>query len=228
MGETVHDVAAAQSRVRGVIERLTRDGTVVAKPDGTVHQLFPVALSPAEGEVLRAWVGREGATRTIEIGLGYGFSTLHICEALLGNPGSEPRHIALDPNQATRFADCGLQLLEEAGVVALVEHRAERSELALPRFLDEGRDFDLAFIDGNHRFDGVFIDLFYLGRLVRPGGVIILDDYQLPAIQRAAAFYLTNLGWSLEKVATDGRHRLAVLRTATGQDSRPYDYYIEF
>lgn len=218
----------AQGRVRSVIEQLTHEGTVVAQSDGTVHHIFPVALSPAEGDVLRAWVEREGATRTIEIGFGYGFSTLHICEGLLGNAGPAPQHIALDPNQATRFANYGLQLLDEAGVAALVEHRAERSELALPRFLGEGRRFDLAFIDGNHRFDGVFIDLFYLGRLVRPGGIMLLDDYRLPAIQRAVAFCLTNLGWTLEEVATDGRDRLAVLRTATSPDTRPYDYYVAF
>jgi hypothetical protein len=26
------------------------------------------------------------------------------------------RHVAIDPNQATRFAGCGLQFLEEAGL----------------------------------------------------------------------------------------------------------------
>jgi len=31
-------------------------------------------------------------------------------------------------------------------------------------------------VDGNHRFDAVFVDLYYLGRLLRPGGVMFLDD----------------------------------------------------
>jgi hypothetical protein len=108
--------------------------------------------------------------------------------------------VAIDPFQATRFSGCGLQFLEDAGVSGLVEHRAERSEVALPRLLGEGRTFDLAFVDGDHRFDGVFVDLFYLGRLVRPGGVVFLDDYQLPAVERAASFFLANLCWKLEEV----------------------------
>ena len=41
------------TRVRGVIERLVRDGTVAARSDGTVHSLFPVAVDAAEGEALR-------------------------------------------------------------------------------------------------------------------------------------------------------------------------------
>ena len=154
-----------------MIERLTREGTAVARSDGTRHDLFPVAASAAEGEALRGWVVREGATRTAEVGLGYAISALHVCEGLLRSAGPAAGHVDIDPFQATRFSGCGLQFLEDAGVSGMVEHRAERSEAALPRLLGEGRVFDLAFVDGDHRFDGVFVDLFYLARLVRPGGV---------------------------------------------------------
>ena len=63
-------------RVRDVIERVVRDGTVVARSDGSTHSVFPLAASPAEGEALREWIVREGATRTIEVGLGYAVSAL--------------------------------------------------------------------------------------------------------------------------------------------------------
>ena len=108
------------------------------------------------GSALRGWVFREGATETIEVGLGYGISALHVCEGLLGNADPTAHHVVIDPNQATRFSDCGLQFLDEAGVAGLVEHHPEESQIALPRFLGEARSFDLAFVDGNHRFDGVF------------------------------------------------------------------------
>jgi predicted O-methyltransferase YrrM len=215
--------------LRGVIERLVRDGTAVARSDGTLHDIFPVAVNAAEGEALREWVLREGATRTIEIGLGYGISALYICEGLLGNADQSARHVALDPYQARRFANCGLQFLEDAGVAGMVEHHAEVSEIALPRFLGEDRGFDLAFVDGNHRFDGVFIDLVFLGRLLRAGGIVFVDDYQLPAVARAVSFCVTNLSWTLEEVsAADDLHRWAVLRTSTVPDTRPFDYYVDF
>jgi predicted O-methyltransferase YrrM len=215
--------------VRNVIERLVRKGTAVARSDGTLHELFPVAASAAEGEALREWVLREGATQTIEIGLGYGISALHICEGLLANSDPMAGHVVLDPYQATRFSNCGLQLLEEAGVSGLVEHHPEESQIALPRFLGEARSFHLAFVDGNHRFDGVFVDLFYVGRLVQPGGIVFLDDYQLPAIARAASFFLKNLGWTLEDVsAWDQFHQWAVLRTSAVPDTRPFGHYVDF
>ena len=212
-----------------MIERLVRDGTAVARSDGSVHTLFPVAASAPEAEVLRGWVISEGATHTIEIGLGYGISALSICEGLCTNGDPNVRHVVIDPNQATRFSNCGLQFLEEAGLAQVVDYYAEESQIVLPRILSEGRRFDLAFVDGNHRFDGVFVDLVYLGRLLRPGGIVFLDDYQLPAVARAASFFLTNLGWTLEDVPeADDLHQWAVLRTGSMPDRRPFDYYIEF
>jgi predicted O-methyltransferase YrrM len=223
------DQGAALRQLRHVIERLVRDGTVLARSDGRVHRLFPVAASPAEGEALREWVSREGATQTIEIGLGYGISALFVCEGLLENGDAAARHVVVDPHQATRFGGCGLQVLEEAGVAPLVEYHAEESQIALPRLLSQGRGFDLAFVDGNHRFDGVFLDLVYLGRLLRRGGIVVVDDYQLPAVARAVSFSLTNLGWSLEEVSpVDEFHQWAVLRTSPVQDTRPFDYYVDF
>ena len=215
--------------MRGVIERLTREGTAVARSDGTRHNLSPIAVSAAEGEALRDLVLRERATRTVEVGLGYAVSALHICEGLLANAGQGARHVAVDPHQGTFFSGCGLQFLEDAGVSGMVEHHAEESQIALPRFLVEARRFDLAFVDGNHRFDRVFVDLFYLGGLVRKGGTIFLDDYQLPGVARAASFFTLNLGWTLEEVsAPDDLHRWVVLRTSADPDTRPFDHFVDF
>jgi predicted O-methyltransferase YrrM len=221
--------ADALRQVRQRIERLLRDGMVAARSDGSTHQIFPVAASAAEGEALREWVTREHASQTIEIGLGYGVSALFICEGLLGNADPAARHVVLDPHQATRFANCGLQLLEESGVAPLVEFHADESQIALPRFLSERRVFDLAFVDGTHRVDGIFVDLVYLGRLVRPGGLAFLDDYQLPAVARAASFFVANLGWELVEVSpTDALHQWAVLRTSRAPDTRRFDQYVDF
>ncbi len=223
------DQGAALRQVRDVVTRLVRDGTAIARSDGSVHTLFPVAASAAEGQALEDWVTRVGATRTIEIGLGYGISALFVCEGLLRNGDVTAQHVVIDPHQATRFANCGLQVLDEAGVLEMVEHHREESQIVLPRLVGEGRTFDLAFVDGNHRFDGVFLNLIYLGRLVRPGGIVVVDDSQLPAVARAVSFCLTNIGWALEEVsAADDLHQWAVLQMPTVPDTRPFDYYVDF
>lgn len=219
------------SRVRGVLGRLIGSGTAVARADGSLHHLFPVAVTAAEGAAIRSWVIRENAVRTVEIGLGYGISALFACEGLLANGHPGARHIVIDPNQDTRFAHCGLQFLSEAGVAGMVEHHAEESQIALPRLLSEGygHGLDLAIVDGSHRFDAVFLDLVYLGRLLRPGGIVFLDDYHLPAIARAASFFRLNLGWVVEEVSTaEDRHHWAVLRTSATPDTRPFGHFIDF
>lgn len=216
-------------RVRIVLARLIRDGRATARSDGSVHDLFPVAVSPAEGAAIRSWVIAEAAIRTIEIGLGYGISALFACEGLLtvGDPAA--RHVVIDPYQDARFARCGLQFLEDAGAIDLIEHHARESQLVLPELLGQDSQFDLAIVDGNHRFDAVFVDLYYLRRLLRPGAVVFLDDYQLPGVSRAVAFYRANLGWAIEETsADDDDHHWAVLRTSTQPDTRPSGYLAIF
>jgi predicted O-methyltransferase YrrM len=200
-----------------------------------LENLAPVAIGADEGAALREWVRREGARRTVETGLGFAVSTLFICEGLLAN-GGDIRHVAIDPYQfetppgsRTSYAGVGVTTLEEAGVRNLVELHVEPSERALPRLLAEGRSFDLAFLDGNHRFEGVFLDLVYCGRLLRTGGIVFADDAQLPAVRRAASFCIANLEWSVEEEGREGEHEWLVLRVGSPEAfRRPFDSFVEF
>lgn len=214
--------------IQQVIDRAC-GGSVRARSDGTTHTLFPVAIHPLEGEALSDWVTRERAASSIEIGLGYGLSALFILRGLLSTGSPNIRHLAMDPHQIQGFASIGLQLIDEAGLRDRLEFYAERSEIALPRLLSEGQQFDFAFVDGNHRFDGVFVDLMYLGRLVHGGSVIFLDDYQLPSIKKAVAFCTSNLGWVIEEEGVaDAKHHWAVLRTTSEPRERDFDYFVDF
>jgi len=201
---------------------------VVARADGSVRNFAPNSITVAQGQALAGWVEREGAVATVETGLGYGISALFVCEALLAGGGRDPRHVAIDPYQTTRCASVGVQVLEEAGLDHLLELHEEESELVLPRFASEGRRFDLAVVDGNHRFDGVFLDLVYLGRLV-PGGIVFVDDLQLPAVERAVRFCTSNLGWTVELASRDEPlHNWVVLRTPKTPVERRFDDYVDF
>jgi predicted O-methyltransferase YrrM len=223
-------------RVREMRERLLAEGAVVARADGARRELFPVAIGSAEGLALLEWVRKEHAQQTIETGLGFGISTLFICEGLLAN-GPGGRHVAADPYQfsalpghRTTYVGVGLQILEEAGVRDLVEFHADESQVVLPRLLAEGRRFDLAFLDGNHRFEGVFLDLIYAGRLLKPGAIVFVDDTQLPGVRRAVDFCLANLGWVIEDEGKEGDiHEWMVVRTGPSEMFlRPYDQFVDF
>lgn len=223
-------------RVRAVRERLFASGSVVARADGRPRELFPVAIGLEEGLALRDRVRAEGARRTLETGLGYAVATLFVCEGLLAN-GPDVRHVAADPYQLaglphhrTRFAGVGLQILEEAGVRDLVEFHAEESQIVLPRLLADGRQFDLAFLDGNHRFEGVFLDLISSGLLLREGGIVFVDDTQVASVRKAVDFCVANLGWVVEDEGAEGdAHAWTVLRTgAADAFRRPFAELVDF
>jgi predicted O-methyltransferase YrrM len=226
---------SAVDRLRDVRERLVQAGTVVARADGRRRDLFPVAIGRTEGRALLDWVRKEGAQRTLESGLGFAVSTLFLCEGLLTN-GPDGRHVAADPYQfvegptrGTTYAGVGVQVLEEAGVLDLVEFYPEESQVVFPWLLSESREFDLAFIDGNHRFEAVFLDVIYSGRLLRERGVVFVDDVQIPGPAQAVRFCIANLGWTVEDQGTEGVHEWVVVRTGS-RDAflRPYTEFVNF
>lgn len=189
-------------QIRSVIASLDRDGDKQVFPDNpNVPPFRTASIATAEGESLRRWVVKEKAVNTIEVGLAFGFSALYVCEGLLLNKKANPKHTVIDAyqTQENKYANSGLDILAKAGVDKIIEFHGEQSQIVLPRFLNENRKFDLAFVDGNHRFDYVFLDLFYLGHLVRPGGVIFMDDYNFPGIKKATSFFAKNLGWKIEE-----------------------------
>src|SRR5688500_15782199 len=172
--------------------------------DGNTLDLRPHSVERAQGEALRDLAIAEGAERTIEVGLALGMSALFLCQAVLPRGG---RHVAIDPFQAESWNGAGLRTLREAGVGDLVEVIEEESQLALPRLVAEGREFDLAFVDGDHRFEGVFLDLYFMTRLVRPGGLIVVDDMWMPAVRTAVAYVERNLALTMEPDALPNAFR---------------------
>jgi predicted O-methyltransferase YrrM len=172
--------------------------------DGNAVHLRPHSIERAQGEALRDLAIAEGAERTIEVGLALGMSALFLCQAVLPRGG---RHVAIDPFQAESWNGAGLRTLREAGVEELVEVIEEESQLALPRLVADGREFDLAFVDGDHRFEGVFLDLYFMTRLVRPGGMVVVDDMWMPAVRTAVAYVEKNLGLTLEPDALPNAFR---------------------
>jgi hypothetical protein len=58
----------------------------------------------------------------------------------------------------------------------------------------EGLRVDFAFVDGHHLFDYVVTECLFLGKLLPRGGLLVVDDANLPAIGRACDFFSTNRG----------------------------------
>jgi len=66
------------------------------------------------------------------------------------------------------------------------------SHLMLPGLLERGVKLDLAFIDGWHTFDYTLLDFFYIDKMLRPGGVVLLHDQSWPSKQKVIRFIMTH------------------------------------
>jgi predicted O-methyltransferase YrrM len=192
-----------QADIEAFVDQCYLKGRVLDVHDNDI-ELAPHSIERAQGEALRELAIAERVERTIEVGLALGLSALFLCQAVLARGG---RHVAVDPFQAESWNGAGLRTLREAGVEGVVEVIEEESQLALPRLVAEGREFDFAFVDGDHRFEGVFLDLYFMTRLVKPGGLVVVDDMWMPAVRTAVAYVEKNLDASLEPEALPNAFR---------------------
>jgi predicted O-methyltransferase YrrM len=164
-----------------------------------------VALPKSDADVLRDLLIRKGAQTVIEVGLAYGVSALAIAEALAVTAGADANHVIIDAFQ-DHFRDSGWDALARAGWDSCTLLR-ERSETGLPRLLSQGLVADAAFVDGSHIFHNVFVDLVLLRSLVRAGGLIVLDDCDLPSVATAVSYFERNTGWVRDAIPSDTRLR---------------------
>lgn len=165
-----------------------------------------ILLPEQDANVLRDLILDENAQVVIEVGLAYGSSALAIGEALVSGGSEGPKHLILDPYQ-DRFENAGWNAIVSAGLDSVCTLLNERSQIALPRLVGQNLLADAAFVDGSHIFHNVFVDLYYLRELVRPGGLIVLDDCQWPSVGTAVNYYVVNAGWASERITDSTRLR---------------------
>jgi len=210
-------------------EIVSSSGYVVAEMDKTKHDIFPVSFDPEEGESLQELVQEEDPQTVIEIGLGYGFAALNVFAAKNLSKESNFRLITIDPNQDSRFSNVGLQLLREVNALKYVKFHKDPSEFVLPDLIKTEQEADFAIVDGNHRFEHVVVDLFFLGRILKLGSLIFIDDIQLTGIKKAVLFFMKNLEWKIEKEGRSSKHHeWAALRTRSEALERSYDSFVDF
>jgi predicted O-methyltransferase YrrM len=207
-----------RERVRSVRQRLANDGPPWTRDH--VDDFDTVTVPERDCDALRDLLIAEGVETIVEIGLAYDRSALAIGEALVAVGATRPLHLIIDPMQATEWSHVGWQLLRSAGLDTIARLILQPSSMALPQLIAEQVTADAAFVDGSHRFHEVFADLSFLRKIVRPGGIVVLDDHWWPSVRTAERYFELNMGWRVVPGAFDhgtvdqetGRPRLQALR----------------
>ena len=119
--------------------------------------------------------------------MAYGTSALAMLDAMTAHHlDGDRRLVSIDPNQATDWDDIGVRNVQRAGYADSFTLDRRPNYLALPALVAEGFEADVVFVDGWHTFDHTFLDVWYADKLLRIGGVLILHDFTMPGVYRAA------------------------------------------
>jgi len=129
---------------------------------------------------------------SLEVGLAYGSSALTFARSHQEMSAARAQHVAIDPFQSGIWGDSGLCNLERAGLRGYVDFRAGMSCFELPKLLEKAARFDLIYIDGDHRYESVFIDAYFCSRLLGERGIMAFDDSSDPNISKVLRFIKRN------------------------------------
>ena len=127
-------------------------------------------IAPEQGQLMALLIELIGARRVLEIGCFTGYSALAMALAL----PPDGRLITLEVNAEP--VEIGRRAWRAAGVAARIEVRLGLALESLDALLEEGsaESFDLAFIDADKKSYDAYYERTL--RLVRPGGLILLDN----------------------------------------------------
>ena len=121
-----------------------------------------------QGQIMRMLVQTSGASRILELGTFTGYSAICLASAL-----PEDGHLdTLEIND--ELEDLILEGFERAGLSEKISLHIGDCKETLRRFLEEGREYDLVYMDANKREYPEYYELIF--DMVRPGGLILADN----------------------------------------------------
>ena len=188
----------------------------------------PVKINPAvgmnieQGAVVNQFLRESAFERSLEIGFGYGFSTVWILDALRDHKNAS--HVAVDPYELNHWQGVGIRQVERLTFPKKFDWKEEFSIHALSDFVRNGEKFDFLYLCGGQRFDDVIVNFCLSDKLVRVDGVIAMDDLWLDSAKTALSFILTNMSYEL---VSQPSKNIAFLKKLQ-DDNRKWNHYNKF
>lgn len=140
------------------------------RQETTRHSLAVMQIAPEQGQFMALLVQLLGATKTLEIGVFTGYSTL--CVALALPPTG--KIVACDVSE--EYTRVARRYWQKAGVADKIDLRLAPALETLDQLLTDGQaeTFDFAFIDADKvNYEGYYERSL---QLIRPGGLIAIDN----------------------------------------------------
>ena len=154
----IKDHATKQSEALAWVEKQTHIRTNHAR----------MLSGAVQGQIMRMLVQTSGASRILELGTFTGYSAIFLASAM-----PEGGHLdTLEIND--ELEDLILEGFDRAGLSDKIDLHIGDCKEILGRFREEGREYDMVYMDANKReycdYYGLIFDM------VRPGGLILADN----------------------------------------------------
>lgn len=121
-----------------------------------------------QGQIMRMLVQTSGAASILELGTFTGYSAICLASAM-----PEGGHLdTLEIND--ELEDLILEGFDRAGLADAIDLHIGDCKETLRRFREEGREYDLVYMDANKREYCEYYELIF--DMIRPGGLILADN----------------------------------------------------
>jgi caffeoyl-CoA O-methyltransferase len=140
------------------------------REETAAHPMAIMQIAAEQGQFFQFLVKLIGARKALEIGVFTGYSSLAVAQAL----PSDGHITACDISD--EYTSVARRYWAEAGVAEMIDLRIGPADETLEQLIAEGREghYDFAFIDANKTGYDRYYELCL--RLLRPGGLIVLDN----------------------------------------------------
>ena len=171
-----------------------------------------------EARFIFDFIKKHGIKKTLETGFAYAKSASHIIAS------TREKHISIDPFQ-DNYQRLGLKNIEKLGLKSYLNLREDYSHNVLPEIVKSGEKYEFIFIDGDHKFDGEFVDFYYADLLLEEKGYILLHDTWMRSTRLVMKFIKSNR--KDYKQLPTGLRNLALFQKC-GTDNRNGMFFKEF
>ena len=210
-------------QVNQLLQDIYKDQAVYTEDNEKIK--YTSGVNPAEGYFLYKLTKDNNLENVLEVGMANGTSALYICQAMKENKSGTL--ISVDPFQSTQWRSIGMLNIKRAKLQDHHELMETTSDLALPELLKEQREFDMIFVDGMHLFDYTLLDIYYAAKLLKKGGILVVDDIKHRGVKKAIDYISRNYTF-LKRVASTMASATMGMFIKEKEDTRLWNFHEDF
>jgi predicted O-methyltransferase YrrM len=182
------------------------------------------SIKSEEGLTIYNTIIQNNFTKCLEIGMGYGISSIYILLALKKSINNDKKLVSIDMLESKQWKNFGMKILKFFEMIKYHQLIENMHYIELPKIVEMKENFDFIFINSWYSFENMIVILFYCSKILRKDGIIVINEIYQPNIYKCIKFIDNNYKF-FKKI--NSHPSLAVYKKII-DDNRSWDYYNNF